>query len=86
MLTDGIVKRLKSDSDFAELERHIHAVVDTLDTLDGINFSDKEKAAIEGRARVLAKDKLKKILEPFYVPEESTTDKKEEVAGKTGVL
>jgi len=86
MLTNGIIKRLETDSDFAELKKHINNTVYELDTLDGIDFSDKEKATIEGRARVLAKEKLKKILEPFVVPEESTSDKKNEVASKTGVV
>lgn len=86
MLTNSITKRLEMDADWSALNVHIHEAVDTLNSLDGINFLNKEEAAIEGRARVLAKEKLQTILEPFYGPEESTGDNKSHLANKTGVL
>lgn len=86
MLTEGIIKKLERDSDFQYLEKHINEHIDSLDSLDGIDFSDKEVAAIEGRARALAKEKLLAILEPFGRGSESTDEDKEHVGKKTGVL
>lgn len=86
MLTNSIAKRLEQDSTWIALSEHIKESVATLDSLNGINFLDKEQAAIEGRARALAKEKLQEILEPFYGPEESTDDNKSHLAKKTGVI
>ena len=87
MLTAKIANRLDSgDADWQALKYHIEGEIDSLDSLDGINFLDKQGAAIEGRARVLAKEKLKAILEPFGLPEESTDDGVDHLAKKTGVL
>lgn len=86
MLTPGIVKKLESDSDWQYLEKYINDIIFSLNSLDGIDFSDKEKAAIEGRARELAQKKLKEILEPFGDNTEFTTDKKKLTQEKTGVL
>lgn len=86
MLTNNIARRLETDSDFQELKQHIDEKINELNTLDGINFEDKEAAAIEGRARELAKKTLIAILDPFFEPDESTDDKKQHVAEKTGVL
>lgn len=86
MLTDGIKAKLERDPDFQHLESHINEHIDALDSLEGIDFSDKEAAAIEGRARALAKEKLLAILDPFGGGPESTGDDKEHVGKKTGVL
>lgn len=87
MLTNHITERLENDADWQHLQRHIEGEINSLDTLADIDFSDKEKAAIEGRARALAKEKLLAILEPFGGgEEESTADKKNHVASKTGVV
>ncbi|UOF78910.1 hypothetical protein [Caudoviricetes sp.] len=86
MLTNSITQRLEKDADWTVLSTHIKETVNTLDSLDGINFLNKEEAAIEGRARVLAKEKLQAILEPFYGAEESTIDNKSHLGKKTGVL
>jgi hypothetical protein len=86
MLTSNIARRLETDSDFQELKNHIDEKISELNTLDGINFEDEKSAAIEGRARELARKTLIAILDPFFEPEESTEDKKQHVAEKTGVL
>lgn len=86
MLANSIATRLNSDSDWQAVAIHIREEVYELDSIAGINFLDKEESAIEGRARQLAKEKLEKILEPFFVTEESTDDKKSHLASKTGVL
>lgn len=86
MLTESIKRKLENDSDFQQLERHINEVIHSLDSLDGIDFTDKEAAAIEGCGRMWAKKKLLEILEPFGEREESTGDDKEHVGKKTGVL
>jgi len=69
-----------------ELDKHIKECVSSLNTLDGIDFTDKEKASIEGLSRDLARQKLEVILEPFFTTEESTVNAKEALAQKTGVL
>lgn len=85
MLNATIVKRLETSSEWLELQKHIQENIDSLNSLDGIDFLDKEKAAIEGRARELAKDKLLEILEPFgSAGDELVVDK--HVGKKTGVL
>jgi ApbE superfamily uncharacterized protein (UPF0280 family) len=85
MLNANIANRIKTDADWAEVNKHIHENVDSLDSLDGINFLNKEEAAIEGRARALAREKLQAILEPFFGGEESKVDNKERLSKKTGV-
>ena len=87
MLSSNIAEKLERDADWQALQRHIESEIIGLDTLDGIDFTQKEEAAIEGRARALAKEKLQAILEPFGGGgEESTGDKKKHVASKTGVV
>ena len=86
MLTNSIAKKLETDADWQHLARHIEDEIDSLDSLAGIDFTDKEAAAIEGRARALAKEKLVAILEPFGGSEESTDEGKDHVGKKTGVL
>jgi hypothetical protein len=86
MLTNNIANRIKTDSDWGALKSHIDEHVGALDTLSGIDFTDKEAAAIEGRARALAKEKLELILEPFFGTDTPPDDNKEHLATKTGVL
>lgn len=86
MLSNSIANRLNSDSDWVALSSHIHEEVAVLNSIAGIDFLDKEQSAIEGRARQLAKEKLEKILEPFFMTEESTDDNKAHLASKTGVI
>lgn len=86
MLTERIIKKIESDSDWQYLVAHIQSIVDSLDSIEDIDFLDKERSAIEGRSRQLAKKKLKEILESVYSPEELTVDNKEHIGKKTGVL
>lgn len=86
MLANRVTQRLENDADWHHVQKHIQEHITSLDSLDGIDFSDKEKAAIEGRARALAREKLVAILEPFGNGEESTDNNKDHVASKTGVL
>lgn len=86
MLTPGIANKIANDSEWQAVQQHIEETIASLDSIDDIDFTDKEKAAIEGQARVLAKKKLLEILEPFDSSDESTGDDKEHVGKKTGVL
>lgn len=86
MLTPNIIQRIETDADWSAVKDHINQHIDSLDSLDGINFANKEEAAIEGLARRLAKDKLLEILEPFYGTDKSTVDSKGHLANKTGVV
>lgn len=65
MISQTTAERLKQSSEWTELRRHIIENIASLNTLADINFTDKEAAAIEGRARELAIEKLNAILEPF---------------------
>lgn len=85
MLTQTIIENLKKNSDFQALEKHIHTTVLSLVNFTDIDFTDKEKAAIEGQARKLAITKLEAILEPFYISEQPQTNKADEVKGRTGL-
>lgn len=85
MLTNELAKRLESDVDFKAFKAHCELALEALDSLDGIDFSDKEKAAIQGEGRREARKILETILEPFVQGSESTGDKKKEAAQKYGV-
>lgn len=85
MIAPQTVQHLKQSSDFAELEKHIMDSVDELSFIDDIDFTDKEKAAIEGHARKLARQKLMKILEPFYTSSQPATDKIEITKRRSGI-
>lgn len=85
MLYPSVAKHLAENPDWKQLEEHIKSEVDSLSVIDNINFLDKETAAIEGRARQLAREKLVRILEPFYTEVQQSFDKGAEVKKKTGL-
>lgn len=85
MIKYNIAKVLESSPEWQDLERHIKDEVDTLSVNDDIDYHDEKAAAIEGRARQLAKQKLIKILEPFYRTEQQPVDKFENVHRKVGL-
>lgn len=86
MLIPGVVEALKSSPDWKLLQEHILECIDELDSIDGIDFTDAEKAAIQGQGRKYAKKTLEKIFESFMISEETNVDRKSETAGKTGML
>lgn len=86
MLIPGVAENLKQSPDWQALHQHILECVAILDSIDGIDFTDANKAAIQGEGKKAAKKILKEILEPFLLEEESTVDRKSETAGKTGML
>ena len=85
MIAPATVEHLKQSSDFAELEKHITDAIEELSLIDGIDFTNKEKAAIEGHARKLAREKLVKILEPFYTSSQPKTDLINLTKKRTGI-
>lgn len=85
MLSSAVAKHVAESPEWKELETNIKNNVDSLSVIDDINFLDKEGAAIEGRARQLAKEKLVKILEPFYQTVMQPADKGAETRKKTGL-
>jgi len=64
-LSNKTAKALKDSAHGKELIEHIKNTILSLDSLIGIDFSDKEAAAIEGKARELARDKLVDIFNPL---------------------
>ena len=85
MLTQTVIDNLKKNSDWQALQKHILSSCEDLKSLEGIDFLDKEKAAIEGQARTIALERLKTILEPFYSGGQQETNKVEETKGRTGL-
>lgn len=71
MISLEAVKRVINTPEWQALKAHILSSVDELDSIADIDFSTKEKATIEGRARQLAAEKLRAILVPFTVPKET---------------
>lgn len=59
------IERLRKNRDWLVVENFIRETVAKLDTITCIDFTDKEAAVIEGRARQLAAQKLEQILQPF---------------------
>lgn len=59
------IRQLQNNSAWKAFERHVSEVIDTLNTLDGITFTDTTASSVEGRGRQLAVEKLREILEPF---------------------
>lgn len=74
MLSQAIAKHLKTSPEWQALAAYIEDELHSLSLTAGIDFTDKEAAAIEGRARQLAEEKLKKILEPFYTQTQDPVD------------
>lgn len=64
-LSNKLAKTIKDSSFGQEFIQHLKHNILSLDTLQDIDFLDKEKAAIEGRARELARDKLILIYAPL---------------------
>lgn len=85
MINYNIAKYLESSPEWQDLERHIRGEVATLSVNDDIDYHDEKAAAIEGRARQLAKQKLEKILEPFYTTTQPPVDKAENTHKKVGL-
>lgn len=87
MLSSSITKRLDNgDADWQALKHHIEENIDSLNRMDDIDFSDKERSAIICLGRQEAVRVLKEILEPFGAAEELTDVDSEHLAKKTGVL
>ncbi len=70
MISPTIVKQLLKTRDWKAVQAHIVEEIAKLDTLAGINYSDPVAAAVEGRARQAAAEKLREILKPFVEPSE----------------
>jgi len=85
MINYNIAKYLESSPEWQDLERHIRGEVAALSVNDDIDYHDEKAASIEGRARQLAKQKLEKILEPFYRTEQPQVDKFDIVHKKVGL-
>ena len=85
-MPDNLIKRFESDPDWQLVRQHILANIDSLNTLSGINFLDKESAAIEGRARELAHEKLNDILKPFTKVADVTNNPQLTTSQRTGVV
>ncbi len=62
---DEIVKRLRGNPDFEALVAHILTVIGKLDTVEGLDKLDNDKAGEEAKVRLLASKKLREILSPF---------------------
>lgn len=85
MLSSDIVKYLKSSPEWNALADHIRSEINSLSLIKDIDFLDKEKASIEGRSRQLAREKLEKILEPFYMQNQEPIDIAKVTRLKTGL-
>lgn len=85
MLSQAIAKHLKASPEWQALAAHIEVELHSLTLTAGIDFTDKEAAAIEGRARQLAEEKLKKILEPFYMQVQDPVDVGKVVSARAGL-
>lgn len=85
MIHPSIVNNILASRDGEVLVAFLKETIEELNTLDRIDWSDKEKATIEGRARELAKEKLTKILEPFLFNATIKTEKNIFVKNKNGL-
>jgi hypothetical protein len=86
MLSNSDILYLKnSGTAWHNFADHIGHVMDSLYTLDGIDFTEQQQAVIEARARQLAHDKLYEIMEPFFDSLLSTSDRKEAVELDSGI-
>lgn len=86
MLNQNIAKRLENDSDWQAMQKHIVETMSLLDSHRDVDFTDEKKAAIECRARQLAREMLIEILEPLGNYTESTGDTRQQVAARTGMV
>lgn len=84
-MTPETVKQLQGNPAWKAFERHVKEVVDTLNTLDGINFTDPTAASIEGEGRRLAIEKLRDILEPFALMQVDTGNAKGDTEKEAGL-
>lgn len=62
---DDLVKRLKDNPHFQELQQYIFSKIDELNSIEGLNGMTNEQAGEEARARAKAIEKLEDILRPF---------------------
>lgn len=72
MISDEAVKRVINTPEWQAVQAHIEGAVRSLDTLSGIDYSDPIAASVEGRARELAADKLRDVLQPFVTSRQET--------------
>lgn len=85
-LNDAIAENIKKSTDWQEFSEYVNAVCDTLKNIDDIDWTDKEKAAIQGQGKEYAYQVLQKILEPFLIDEQSSINRKKDTASKTGMV
>lgn len=84
-MPQDLIKRFESDPDWQLVRAHILNTIDSLNTVKDIDYSDKEAAAIEGRARLLAIEKLEAILAVFTAVDASTDNPQLTKAQQTGL-
>lgn len=85
MINQAYADKIKDSAEFSALRTHIQEVKETLLFVGDIDFLDKEKAAIEGRARQLSLVKLNEILAPFLGVAQPETNKAAETKAKAGL-
>lgn len=65
MLSETLIKKLKSDTAFQEFMGFVSEQIEALDTVEGLDKLPNEQAGEEAKVRSKAKGKLIEILKPF---------------------
>lgn len=86
MLSQEVAKHLETSPEWQSLKEHIEDCAASLQRIEGIDWEDKERAAIQAGAQQIAYDVLVEILEPFLIPRDQVIDNFGKTKRKTGVL
>ena len=84
-MTDADIQALKRTSEFQAFIEYVRTVAHNLDSLEGIDFTQKESAVIEALARRKTLETLEKILAPFMEVRSVSADLKREKEEDAGV-
>jgi len=86
MISDEVVRRLKSTREWEAVEKHIKETIIALDTVNGIKGTERE-IALEIKSRQHCIHRLLEILRPFIEFQERPDTKKlaEEAARDAGL-
>ena len=84
-MTPTAIKYLQSSREWRAFENHVRGVMRSLDSLDGIDFTHADEAAIEARGRQVAIQKLSEVLEPFVTLEEGDDTARSKVEKDAGI-
>jgi hypothetical protein len=84
-MTDADIQSLKRITEFQGFIDYVRTVTRSLDSLENIDFTQKESAVIEALARRKTVETLEKILAPFMELRSVSADLKREKEQDAGV-